>query len=307
MLFRPLEAPRKRRRPGNKVVKSESTKPLLARTPDERTNEINALKERRVEQLNAGGDGVTKSLHDVSTAEKTFESERQRHNSDAGHAYKRRGHRAHASHKHGDAHAHHHHKPHVASRKDQFYTASLENIPQYNQDREHYTASMTRLNTDDSSPALTDDGHVDDNPWPCCSCLSLERRRALKKTFDFSLFKDLYFELFAWSNFLTNFTFFIPFLFLPDRAVTLGESERKGALLVSVIGIFNTAGKLQCTDNCFYVLHSCRYIRITGQVILHGGARLTASTKYVHIFSFRAQKFRLFCKRTAYDDIIFML
>ena len=110
---------------------------------------------------------------------------------------------------------------------------------------------MTRLNTqhDDTiksggqgQPEVA--SNEPENPCCCCICLSPERRRKLNNVMDVTLFKDIFFELFAWSNFLTNFAFFIPFMFLPDRAVQEGESETKGALLLSVVGIFNTAGKV---------------------------------------------------------------
>lgn len=67
-----------------------------------------------------------------------------------------------------------------------------------------------------------------------------------EKIFDLSLLKSPTFLLFSCAGFLTLFGFFIPFMYLVDRATQLGISPDNGAMLLSVIGITNTIGRVIC-------------------------------------------------------------
>ena len=82
-----------------------------------------------------------------------------------------------------------------------------------------------------------------------------EEERSLgqqKPMFDLSLLASPTFLLFSCAGFLTLFGFFIPFMYIVDRAVLLGISADNGAMILSVIGITNTIGRVICgylTDN----------------------------------------------------------
>ena len=51
-----------------------------------------------------------------------------------------------------------------------------------------------------------------------------------------SLFKDVSFMLICLGNILTFLGFFIPFMFIVDRATELGVGSKEAAFLVSIIG-----------------------------------------------------------------------
>ncbi|KAH9529560.1 hypothetical protein DERF_003438 [Dermatophagoides farinae] len=64
--------------------------------------------------------------------------------------------------------------------------------------------------------------------------------------FDLSLLKRPSFVLLALSGFLCLVGFFIPFIYLSDRAKLLGCSPDKCAFILSIIGIANTVGRVLC-------------------------------------------------------------
>lgn len=61
---------------------------------------------------------------------------------------------------------------------------------------------------------------------------------------DFSLLCDKLFLLFGISNFLTSIGYLVPYIFLPDRAVEMGLTEKQGALLITILGGANTLGRV---------------------------------------------------------------
>lgn len=124
----------------------------------------------------------------------------------------------------------------VFIRKDIFYSGSLMNIQQYKSNPEMYITSIQSI------PDL----RSDDNEWCLLRCLNLspEMRDAIHQMLDFSLLKDVIFVLFVISNFCTSIGFNMPYIYLPDRAIEKGISPNDSALLVSVIGIANTIGRI---------------------------------------------------------------
>lgn len=125
-----------------------------------------------------------------------------------------------------------------SSRRDVYYPASLEHIPMYKADPEEYKKSMT---------VIKEKKEVQDND----SCLSNFRNfvrdffNELRETMDISLLWDLVFMIFAISNLLTSIGYCVPYIFLPDRAQSMGIANRKQAsFLVSIIGITNTIGRI---------------------------------------------------------------
>ncbi|CAG2101592.1 unnamed protein product [Medioppia subpectinata] len=69
---------------------------------------------------------------------------------------------------------------------------------------------------------------------------------SLKETFDLRLLSSPSFLLLSLSGFLCLTGFFIPFMYIADRAKLLGYTPEKSAFLLSVIGITNTIGRVFC-------------------------------------------------------------
>lgn len=61
--------------------------------------------------------------------------------------------------------------------------------------------------------------------------------------FDLSLFKNISYTVFCISNFLLYACVDIPYVYLPDQAITSGSFDKEGsAKLISIIGLVNTFG-----------------------------------------------------------------
>jgi predicted MFS family arabinose efflux permease len=86
----------------------------------------------------------------------------------------------------------------------------------------------------------------EEKEWFLLRCLNLSpvMKDAIHQMLDFSLLKDVIFVIFVISNFCTSIGFNMPYIYLPDRASEKGISESDSALLVSVIGIANTLGRI---------------------------------------------------------------
>ncbi|XP_063225635.1 monocarboxylate transporter 3 isoform X2 [Bacillus rossius redtenbacheri] len=123
-------------------------------------------------------------------------------------------------------------------RDDIFFSASLARLPQYtSQTSVSYHVSVTRLpTTQDLEEQEAGDGRV------CTEAL----RRTLATMLDFSLFKSPTFLVLAVSGFLTMMGFYIPFMFLKERAAKSGMEATLTMFLVSSIGITNTVGRVLC-------------------------------------------------------------
>lgn len=81
---------------------------------------------------------------------------------------------------------------------------------------------------------------------------------------DLSLLKSPSFLLLASSGFLTMMGFFVPFMFMPDRA--LQEMDKgKADYTISVIGISNTIARsisivfqhVSCLDKMIFIFQDC--------------------------------------------------
>jgi len=123
------------------------------------------------------------------------------------------------------------------SRKDVFYTKSLDNIAQYRADRDEYVRSMTSL------PEQPDD---EPTKKTCLERIGItaDMRRTIREMMDFHLLLDIVFILFAVSNLLTSIGFVVPYIFLPNRGLRLGFSPNEASLLISVVGVSNTVGRV---------------------------------------------------------------
>lgn len=123
----------------------------------------------------------------------------------------------------------------LSTRKDVFYTKSLDNIPMYKNDPDQYHKSIASMAADDPDKGK--------------SCLekfgfSKDAIRTFKQLMDFRLLLDVIFQLFAISNFLTSIGFVVPYIFLPDRGKENGLEKHEASWLISMVGISNTIGRI---------------------------------------------------------------
>lgn len=72
---------------------------------------------------------------------------------------------------------------------------------------------------------------------PSSSCMVFCRK------YDLILFREVLFDIFACSCFLACSAYYVPYVFLPDRANLMGSSTTFSSSLVVIIGVTNTAGK----------------------------------------------------------------
>ncbi|XP_053403919.1 monocarboxylate transporter 12-like [Mercenaria mercenaria] len=70
-----------------------------------------------------------------------------------------------------------------------------------------------------------------------CSC-------DVSSFFDLEVLKSPSLWVYGMSCFICNIGFYIPFTFLPDLADSFGMTSQQGAMLISIIGILNTIGRV---------------------------------------------------------------
>lgn len=124
-------------------------------------------------------------------------------------------------------------------RKDIFYSGSVLNIPQYKSqtDMKSYITSITTI---PGEMALIGG---ESKFWGYL-CLPQSVKDTLQQMLDFSLLKDPGFMLIMLGNVLTFLGFYVPFVYCVDFAVSMGIDFSKAAILISVIGITNTVGRV---------------------------------------------------------------
>ncbi|ESP01999.1 hypothetical protein LOTGIDRAFT_92970, partial [Lottia gigantea] len=123
-------------------------------------------------------------------------------------------------------------------RKDIFYSGSVLNIPQFKSqpDMRSYIQSITTIPTEIERK---EESHF----WQYL-CIPNSAKDTLREMMDFSLFRDAGFILLCTGNVFVFLGFYVPFVYLVDKAVLNGIDEHKAAFLVSVIGITNCFGRL---------------------------------------------------------------
>ncbi|GIY91825.1 monocarboxylate transporter 14 [Caerostris extrusa] len=120
-------------------------------------------------------------------------------------------------------------------RQDILYSASLLHLPEFkksNNDLSLYAASVTKI---PQEPIAEDSG-----------CLSPAMRDTFRLMLDVSLLKSPTFLLLGSGGFLTLAGFFIPFMFVVDRAIQQGISVEQTTYILPVIGLTNTIGRVFC-------------------------------------------------------------
>ncbi|KAL3276893.1 hypothetical protein HHI36_012264 [Cryptolaemus montrouzieri] len=123
-------------------------------------------------------------------------------------------------------------------RDDIFFGASLTRLPEYtSRGSLAYNLAVTRV------PTKND---VEEEKKHVCKLFPEAVKRTLATMLDYNLLKSPSFLLLAFGGFLTMMGFYVPFMYLADRAKDSGMSEDLTVWLVSSIGIANTVGRVLC-------------------------------------------------------------
>jgi len=123
-------------------------------------------------------------------------------------------------------------------RDDIFFGASLQKLPQYtSQNSLGYHMSVTRL---PSKKDVLEEVHQE------CRLCPEAVRRTVSTMLDMSLLRSPTFLLLAVSGFITMMGFYVPFMYVTDRAELSGMHSSMSVWLVSTIGITNTIGRIAC-------------------------------------------------------------
>lgn len=126
-------------------------------------------------------------------------------------------------------------------RDDILYSGSLAKLPQYrSQTSLGYHMSVTHIPTRHD---IEGEGEVEGGKCKLCpEAVS----RVLSTMLDISLLKNYSFILLAFSGFFTMMGFFVPFIYIVDRAEKADIDKESAVFLLSAIGIFNTIARIVC-------------------------------------------------------------
>ena len=123
-------------------------------------------------------------------------------------------------------------------RDDIFFSGSLAKLPQYrSQTSIGYHLSVTHIPT-------RQDIEEEENQDSKCKICPEAVRRTLSTMLDVSLLKDYSFILLICSGFFTMMGFFVPFMYISDRASKADIDKDTAAFFVSSIGISNTIARI---------------------------------------------------------------
>lgn len=125
-------------------------------------------------------------------------------------------------------------------KKDIFYSGSIVNINEF-RSQPSMTSYITSIT---SIPGETPMDRVDGKLHKWCSCLPKPVVDVLSEMLDVSLLTNLGFMCICLGNIFAMIGFYVPFVYIVDRAVLLGIDKTKASFLLSVIGITNTVGRI---------------------------------------------------------------
>lgn len=156
-------------------------------------------------------------------------------------------------------------------RDDIFFTGSLVRIPQYqSQTSLGYHMSVTRL------PTQTDVEEIEEQS---CKICPEAVRRTLATMLDMTLLKSPSFMLLAISGFFTMMGFFVPFMYITQRAAAGGMDPNVSLFIVSAIGISNTIARIVC--GFLSSFESVNALYINNVAITMGGVATMLSGLYI--------------------------
>lgn len=116
-------------------------------------------------------------------------------------------------------------------------------------------------------------------------------RRTLATMLDMTLLKSPSFMMLAVSGFLCMMGFFVPFLYLANRASAAGMNPGAATFLVSAIGISNTVARVLCgflssLESVDATLLSNISITLGGVSTILSGLSVTPAAQYIYALIF---------------------
>lgn len=113
------------------------------------------------------------------------------------------------------------------SRRDIMVSGSVLHISQHSLHQAHIR-SITSIKSEYSTKSTVE--------RVLCSCLPESLRDTLLQMLDVSIMKDKAYVFILIGNVCAMLGFYVPFVFIPERALGLGISKEKAAILLSIIG-----------------------------------------------------------------------
>ncbi|XP_058451669.1 monocarboxylate transporter 12 isoform X2 [Malaya genurostris] len=157
-------------------------------------------------------------------------------------------------------------------RDDIFFTGSLVRIPQYQSHTSlGYHMSVTRLPTQND---------VEEDEDQTCKVCPEAVRRTLATMLDMTLLRSPSFMLLAISGFFTMMGFFVPFMYITQRAVSGGMDPQIALFIVSAIGISNTIARIVC--GFLSSFKSVNALHLNNVAITMGGIATMLSGMYIN-------------------------
>ncbi|KAG5671992.1 hypothetical protein PVAND_002156 [Polypedilum vanderplanki] len=166
-------------------------------------------------------------------------------------------------------------------RDDIFFSGSLAKLPQYrSQTSIGYHMSVTHV------PTQQDIEEEANNLGKCKICPEAVRR-TLGTMLDISLLKNYSFILLAFSGFFTMMGFFVPFIYIVDRAKKAQMNENAALFLLSAIGIFNTVARIVCgwlssMENISALMLNNVFITLGGLATMFSGMFMQVAGQYLY-------------------------
>ncbi|XP_015510230.1 monocarboxylate transporter 9 isoform X2 [Neodiprion pinetum] len=135
------------------------------------------------------------------------------------------------------------------SRRDIFYSGSVLNLAECQSQKSLANYRQSIISLPKSVRGDVRDADPEKGPQqPLCPCLVLPESftEALATMMDMSLLKDPVFLLIGISNVFGMAGLYVPFVYLVDAAKSHGVDASLAPLLLSIIGITNTVGRVAC-------------------------------------------------------------
>lgn len=223
-LFRPLE-PQKKRKRIDSIINEDAKLESLPLSVPEVTGRPRSMGHFTIprnikfeENGNVPGEMKNSEINRLTLSQPLLTSSTHEHR--------------HRIHRHGSQH-----ERGMIYKPDIFYQRSLQNIS---------AVSSEVLQRRMSSLVKLKRSQIEEEETKMCGCIpcSKETKDTLREMLNFSLFCDILFVLFTISNFLTSLGFNIPYVFMISQAKSLGMDSDQSSLLLSVIGIANTVGRI---------------------------------------------------------------
>lgn len=125
-------------------------------------------------------------------------------------------------------------------RKDIFYRGNLMKLTLPGQIRSTSCPALYTSHWDDS------DSSDDEWDWEFWKYVRVSKplKRVMKIMFDPVILKHPLYITFALSSFILYFWYDVPYIFMADRALEYGISEKQASFLISILGIVNTFGQI---------------------------------------------------------------